>query len=154
MEIKSCFACGDWNFHGKTITWKDIMSQIDVLSRVINSFIFKGKSLNSRKKFKSQSQSSRGVLRKRCFENMQQIYSRTAMPKCDFNKVAQHLYWNHRVFSCKFAAYFQNTFSWEHLWRAAFEEFFTFSFFNYFYMQFQKNAMERFCNTAKQMPFL
>ena len=23
------------------------------------------------------------------------------------------------VFSCKFAAYFQNTFSWEHLWRAA-----------------------------------
>ena len=64
------------------------MSQIDVLSRVINSFIFKGKSLNSRKKFKSQSQSSRGVLRKRCFENMQQIYRRTPMPKCDFNKVA------------------------------------------------------------------
>ena len=24
-----------------------------------------------------------------------------------------------RVFSCKFAAYFQNIFSWEHLWRAA-----------------------------------
>ena len=31
---------------------------------------------------------SRGVLRKRCSENMQQIYRRTPMPKCDFNKVA------------------------------------------------------------------
>ena len=28
-------------------------------------------------------------------ENMQQIYSRTPMPKCDFNKVAKQLYWNH-----------------------------------------------------------
>ena len=36
------------------------------------------------------------------------------MPKCDFNKVALQLYWNRTsawVFSCKFAAYFQNTFS-------------------------------------------
>ena len=35
-----------------------------------------------------QKQPSRGALRKRCFENIQQIYSRTPMPKCDFNKVA------------------------------------------------------------------
>ena len=27
----------------------------------------------------------RGVLRKRCSENMQQIYWRAPMPKCDFN---------------------------------------------------------------------
>ena len=33
-------------------------------------------------------QPSIGVLRKRCSENMQQIYRRTPMPKCDFNKVA------------------------------------------------------------------
>ena len=26
---------------------------------------------------------------KKCFENMQQIYRRTPMPKCDFNKVAK-----------------------------------------------------------------
>ena len=48
----------------------------------------------------------------------------TPMPKCDFNKVVLHLYWNHTsawVFSCKFAAYFQNTFSWEHFWMAASE---------------------------------
>ena len=32
----------------------------------------------------------RGVLRKRCSENMQQMYRRTPMPKCDFNKVAQN----------------------------------------------------------------
>ena len=46
-----------------------------------------------------QKQPPRGVPRKRCSENMQQIYRRTPMPKCDFNKVA-----------------FQNTFSQEHLW--------------------------------------
>ena len=47
------------------------------------------------------------------------------MPKCDFNKVglkfALYLYRNHTsawVFSGKFAAYFQNTFSLEHLWVA------------------------------------
>ena len=34
---------------------------------------------------------------------MHQFYSRTPVPKCDFNKVA--------LLSCKFAAYFQNTFS-------------------------------------------
>ena len=46
-----------------------------------------------------------------------QIYSkfcrRTPIPRCDFHKVVKQLYWNHTsawVFSCKFAAYFQNTF--------------------------------------------
>ena len=34
-----------------------------------------------------QKQPSRGVLRKRCPENMQQMYRKTPMPKCDFNKV-------------------------------------------------------------------
>ena len=53
---------------------------------------------------------------------MQQIYRRTPMPKCNFNKIALQLYWNHasaRVLSYKFVAYFQNTFSQEHLWAAA-----------------------------------
>ena len=56
---------------------------------------------------------------------MQQIYRRTPMPKCDFSKVALQLYWNHTstwVFSCKFAAYFLNTFAREHLWGAASED--------------------------------
>ena len=30
-------------------------------------------------------QPPRGVLKKRCFENIQQTYRRTPMPKCDFN---------------------------------------------------------------------
>ena len=47
-------------------------------------------------------QPPRVVLRKRSSDNMQQINRRTA--------------W---VVSCKFAAYFQNTFLWEHLWMAA-----------------------------------
>ena len=36
----------------------------------------------------NQKQPSRGILMKSCFENMQQIYRRTSMPKCDFSKVA------------------------------------------------------------------
>ena len=45
------------------------------------------------------------------------------MQKCDFNKVALQLYRNHTlawVVACKFAAYFQNIFSQEYLWRAPF----------------------------------
>ena len=41
-----------------------------------------------------QKQPSRVVRIKRCSENMQQIYRRAPMPKCDFNKVAKQLYWN------------------------------------------------------------
>ena len=56
---------------------------------------------------------------------MQQIYMRILIAKCDFNKVALQLSWNRTsawMFSCKFAAYFQNTFFSEHLWRAASKE--------------------------------
>ena len=52
---------------------------------------------------------------------MRQIYSRTPMSKCDFSKIAKQFYWNRIspwVFFCKIAAYFQNTFSLEHPWRA------------------------------------
>ena len=42
------------------------------------------------KKSKGQKQPPRGVPRKKCSENMQQIYRRTRMPKCDFNKVAAY----------------------------------------------------------------
>ena len=61
----------------------------------------------------------KGVLKK-----MHQIYRRTAMPKCDFNKVTTQIYWNHTlawVFSCKLAAFFQKNFYWEHLRKAVFE---------------------------------
>ena len=39
-----------------------------------------------------QKQPSRGVLKKSCSENMQQIYRKTPVPKCDFNKVALQFY--------------------------------------------------------------
>ena len=64
--------------------------------------------LFAHQKAKLQKQPSRGVLKKRCSENIQQIYRRTPMPKCNFNKVALQSSW---MFSCKFAAYFRNTFS-------------------------------------------
>ena len=37
-------------------------------------------------------QPARGIIKKRCSENMQQIYRRIHMPKCDFNNVALHLW--------------------------------------------------------------
>ena len=40
----------------------------------------------------SQNQPSRGVLMKGCSQNIQQIYSRTAMPKRDFDQVEEKLY--------------------------------------------------------------
>ena len=73
------------------------------------NFVF---DINSLKAVEDQKQPPRGVLRKRCSENIQQIYRRTPMPKCDFNKIALQLYWNHTsawVFSCKLAGYFQDT---------------------------------------------
>ena len=57
---------------------------------------------------------SRSALGKRFSESMQQIYRRTPMSKCDFNKVAKAtLLKSHfgMSVSCEFAAYFQNTFS-------------------------------------------
>ena len=39
-----------------------------------------------------EKQPLRGVLRKKCSENMQRIYRRPPMPKCDFNKVALQTY--------------------------------------------------------------
>ena len=44
------------------------------------------------KKLISQKQPPRVVPRKRRYENMQHIYRRTPMPKCDFNKVALQLF--------------------------------------------------------------
>ena len=41
------------------------------------------------------------------------------MPKCDFNKVAKQNPTLACVLPCKFAAYFHNSFSLEHLWVAA-----------------------------------
>ena len=39
--------------------------------------------------------SLRDVLKKRYSKNLKQIYRRTHVSKCDFNKVALQLYWNH-----------------------------------------------------------
>ena len=54
-----------------------------------------------------------------CSANMQQIYRKTPMQKCDFSNVANQFYWNHTVawvFSYKFAGYLQKRCSDEHLW--------------------------------------
>ena len=60
-----------------------------------------------------QEQPPRGLPRKSCSKNMQQIYRRTPMPKCDFNKVAKRRYWNRTstwVFSCQLKHIFRTPF--------------------------------------------
>ena len=77
---------------------------------------------NSSWKILEKKQPFRGALRKRCPENVQHIYRRTPMSKCDFSNVACKLDWNRTstwVFFCKFNDYFQKNFSKEQLWRAA-----------------------------------
>ena len=49
---------------------------------------------------KIQKQPPRSVPRKKCSENIQQIYKRTPMRECDFSKVAMQLYWNHTSTWC------------------------------------------------------
>ena len=39
-----------------------------------------------------QKQPSRGVLKKKCSENVPQIYRRTPKPNCNFNNVTKQLY--------------------------------------------------------------
>ena len=56
--------------------------------------------------FLGKKQLFRGVLKKKCSENMQQIHRRTTMPKFDFK--CDHT--SARMFSCTFAAYFESTF--------------------------------------------
>ena len=66
-------------------------------------------------KLQNTEAASQRASKKRCFENMQQIFRRTPMSKCNFNKVALlcNFVKNRTlayIFSCKLAAYFQNTF--------------------------------------------
>ena len=58
-----------------------------------------------------QEQPSRGVLMKRCSENMQQIYRRTPMPKFDLNKIASNFIEITLQHGFSTAACFRNVFS-------------------------------------------
>ena len=74
--------------------------------------------------YRIQKHPSRRVLRKRCSENMQQIYSRASMSKCHIDKAAKRLCWNHTsawVSYCKSGTYFENNFLTEHLRTTGFE---------------------------------
>ena len=57
------------------------------LQGVKREVTFYSKSGTSVKVMNIHKQLSRGVPTKRCSENMQQIFRRTPMPKCGFNKV-------------------------------------------------------------------
>ena len=62
-----------------------------------------------KQKYYCKRQPSEVDLKKRCSENMQKIYQRTIMPN-EATLLKSHF---DMVFSCKFAAHFQNTISWE-----------------------------------------
>ena len=69
------------NINNKTLERILIISVINCLTLVV--------SMLTERFFLLQKQPFIGVLIKRCSENLQQIYRRTPMPKCDFNKVAK-----------------------------------------------------------------
>ena len=88
----------------KTNKWLDSIIKLHVLALLRNHFSI---STKKKKVFRS-------------------IPPDTPMPKCDFNKVARQLSRNRTsalVLSCKFAAYFQNTFLQQHLSRDAFDDY-------------------------------
>ena len=77
------------------------------------------------------------------------------MPKSDFNKVTKQLYWNHSlawVLSCKFAAYSQQTFSYEHLLRAASGSYNAYDYQREYFRLFS-NKMLLSCSETEQKSF-
>ena len=112
LNIKKTMQSSEVLFQHKLTerSWDVMIPVISISINLTNShFLDCFKSVNI-----IQKQPSRDVLKKRCSENMQQNYRKTPMPKCDFNKDALQLHWNHTsawLFSRRFAAYFQNTFS-------------------------------------------
>ena len=68
--------------------------------------------VNFAKFLKTQKQPSRGVLRKRCSENMQQIYRRTPMPKWGFNKVPKHGCSSVNLLHISRTTFLKNTYGW------------------------------------------
>ena len=102
----------DWKMWGKSQVWYTML--LEVCKKGHNMADMLNKTL--------QKQSPMGVRQNSNTANMQKIYRRTPMWKCDFNNVAMQLYWNHTspwVFSCVFAAYLRNIFFEEHLWKTA-----------------------------------
>ena len=75
-------------------TWplKKNQSNDKLISKIMSHGI---KNIHRSKLYKYQREPSRGVLKKRCSEHMQQIYRRTAILKCDFNKIAAKLLKSH-----------------------------------------------------------
>ena len=73
-------------------THSDCFCILKILSSQVDYFFFFNEFTDALTKpeFRWQKQPSIGVLRTRCSKNMQQIYRRTFMPMCDFNKVALH----------------------------------------------------------------
>ena len=60
--------------------------------RIITLLLFNPILSNTDKTCNRQKKPSRGVLKKGCSKNMQQVYRRTPMLKCDFNKVVKQFY--------------------------------------------------------------
>ena len=87
------------NFGTKVKNYKKVPLKLTGNSKANNFHnFFRGNKLNLFKTWEGireiiniskNRKSHKGVPRKRCSENMQQIYTRTPMPKCDFNKFAK-----------------------------------------------------------------
>ena len=74
------------------LNWKAYIDDIALKLIRANSMLYKVRDFVNagilKAIYHAQKQPTRGVPRKRFSENMQQIYRRKPMPKCDFNNVA------------------------------------------------------------------
>ena len=73
--------------------FKYILAYLSTLPISVSTYRIKRVIFNDLFKVNPRSSASKVLFnRKKCFENMQEIYRGTPMPKCDFNKVEKQFY--------------------------------------------------------------
>ena len=97
-----------WNMVVKSVIWQNSLKN-DLLKfcRTIHVFL---RNFRIADRLSTTEAALQRFYQKKVSGNMQQIYRRTSMLKCDFNELALQFYWSHFsawVFSYKFDAFFR-----------------------------------------------
>ena len=89
VSVLSNFKCRQWSSILKGINFKRFLKENYAIA--LDSWYLSTEKMLDMEFNILQKQPSRGVHRKRCSKNMQHIYRRTPVSKCDFNKVTKQL---------------------------------------------------------------
>ena len=97
-----------WNMVVKSVIWQNgLKNDLLKFCRTIHVFL---RNFRIADRLSTTEAALQRFYQKKVSGNMQQIYRRTSMLKCDFNKLALQFYWSHFsawVFSYKFDAFFR-----------------------------------------------